>query len=237
MPFNWLCESLKVSDENFLANEDVALAQATEDLLFYGLPINTNTVRLHHEFVPTTCPHRSMELHGGTTESVKAYFVERMQYFATLGDKAWIILFKLGNHGQKFEQERIISRNEDTQTHICRLVIEGKFGNGEERVKQLTEAGYDAVGIQKEVNRILAEESGVLNNEQQEELFGDQENNESRTAEDKYGSGPYTKDVLDTIAAEVIQGDWGNGEERRNRLEQAGYDYDVVQERVNEIME
>ena len=58
-----VCESLKVSDENFLANEDVALAQATEDLLFYGLPINADTVRLHHEFVSTTCPHRSMELH------------------------------------------------------------------------------------------------------------------------------------------------------------------------------
>ena len=232
-----VCESLKVSDENFLANEDVALAQATEDLLFYGLPINTDTVRLHHEFVPTTCPHRSMELHGGTTESVKAYFVERMQYFATLGDKAWIILFKLGNHGQKFEQKRIISKNEDTTTNICRLVIEGKFGNGEERVKELTEAGYDAVGIQKEVNRILAEESGVLNNEKQEDLFGYQENYESRTEAGKFRSGPYTKDVLDTIAAEVIQGDWGNGEERRNRLEQAGYDYNVVQARVNKMLE
>lgn len=232
-----VCESLKVSDENFLANEDVALAQATEDLLFYGLPINADTVRLHHEFVPTTCPHRSMELHGGTTESVKDYFVERMQYFATLGDKAWIILFKLGNHGQKFEQKRIISKNEDTTTNICRLVIEGKFGNGEERVKQLTEAGYDAIGIQKEVNRILAEESGVLNNEKQEDLFGHQENNQSRTEEVKFGSGLCTKDVLDTIAAEVIQGDWGNGEERRERLERAGYDYDEVQQRVNDIME
>ena len=47
----------------------------------------------------------------------------------------------------------------------------------------------------------------------------------------------YIKACLDKIAAEVIQGDWGNGEERRNRLEQAGYDYDVVQQRVNELME
>ena len=94
-----VCESLKVSDEDFLANEDVALAQATEDLLFYGLPINTDTVRLHHEFVPTTCPHRSMELHGGTTESVKAYFVERMRYFSTLGDNVGVILLRLGNYG------------------------------------------------------------------------------------------------------------------------------------------
>ena len=116
------------------------------------------------------------------------------------------------------------------------MVIEGKFGNGEERVKQLTEAGYDAVGIQKEVNRILAEESGELNSEK-EELFGNQEDKENRTGAGVSGSSLYTTDFLDTVAAEVIQGDWGNGEERRNRLEQAGYDYDVVQQRVNEILE
>lgn len=47
----------------------------------------------------------------------------------------------------------------------------------------------------------------------------------------------YTKDVLDTVTAEVIQDDWGNGEERKDRLEAAGYDYDAVQQRVNELME
>jgi muramidase (flagellum-specific) len=36
---------------------------------------------------------------------------------------------------------------------------------------------------------------------------------------------------------EFIQGDWGNGEERRNRIEQAGNDFDAVQQRVNEICE
>ena len=81
-----VCESMKVSDEEFLQNEDITLMQATEDLIYYGLPINTQTVRLHHEFVPTTCPHRSMELHGNSTESVKNYFVSRMRYFATLGN-------------------------------------------------------------------------------------------------------------------------------------------------------
>ena len=116
------------------------------------------------------------------------------------------------------------------------MVIEGKFGNGEERVKQLTEAGYDAVGIQKEVNRILAEESRELNSEKQEELFRDQEDKENRTGAGLSGSSLYTTDFLDTIAAEVIQGDWGNGEERRARLEQAGYDFDAVQARVNKLL-
>ena len=44
-----------------------------------------------------------------------------------------------------------------------------------------------------------------------------------------------TKDI-DTIAREVINGDWGNGQERKDRLTQAGYDYNQVQARVNEIL-
>ena len=42
--------------------------------------------------------------------------------------------------------------------------------------------------------------------------------------------------TIDELANEVIQGFWGNGEERYNRLTQAGYDYYAVQNRVNEIL-
>jgi len=46
----------------------------------------------------------------------------------------------------------------------------------------------------------------------------------------------YIKDVLDTIADEDIQGYWSNGEERKEQLEAAGYDYEAVQQRVNELL-
>lgn len=229
-----VCESLKVSDEDFLANEDVALAQATEDLLFYGLPINTDTVRLHHEFVPTTCPHRSMELHGGTTESVKAYFVQRMRYFATLGDNVGVILLRLGNYGNKFKLETVIRNRSDSSRTIAQKVIEGEFGNGEERVKRLTEADYDASEVQEEVNRMMSEEGGESNEDTNTETTG--QNSDCRILCRIGESQLYRDDDIETIAAEVIQGDWGNGEERKERLEQAGYDYDVVQARVNELM-
>lgn len=230
-----VCESLKVSDEDFLANEDVALAQATEDLLFYGLPINMDTVRLHHEFVPTTCPHRSMELHGGTTESVKSYFVQRMQYFATLGDNVGVILLKLGNYGNKFKMETVIRNRSDSSRSIARKVIEGEFGNGEERVKRLTEAGYNASEVQEEVNRMMLEEGGESNEDTKIETT--KQNSDCRILCGIGESQLYRDDDIETIAAEVIQGDWGNGEERRERLEQAGYDYDAVQARVNELLE
>lgn len=37
----------------------------------------------------------------------------------------------------------------------------------------------------------------------------------------------------DVIAAEIIAGKWGNGDERKKRLAAAGYDYDAVQKLVN----
>ena len=41
---------------------------------------------------------------------------------------------------------------------------------------------------------------------------------------------------IDTVAREVIAGQWGNGQDRVNRLTQAGYDYNAVQAMVNEIL-
>lgn len=47
---------------------------------------------------------------------------------------------------------------------------------------------------------------------------------------------PTNKKTVDEIAREVIKGKWGNGADRKKRLEQAGYNYRQVQDRVNEIL-
>lgn len=39
------------------------------------------------------------------------------------------------------------------------------------------------------------------------------------------------------IAKEVLNGEWGNGEPRRRKLEAAGYDYNVIQTQVNKLLE
>lgn len=41
---------------------------------------------------------------------------------------------------------------------------------------------------------------------------------------------------IDDIAGEVIKGLWGNGNDRKSRLENAGYNYEEVQEKVNELL-
>ena len=44
------------------------------------------------------------------------------------------------------------------------------------------------------------------------------------------------KKTIDELAEEVIDGKWGDGEDRKTKLEKAGYNYDAVQDRVNEIL-
>lgn len=48
-------------------------------------------------------------------------------------------------------------------------------------------------------------------------------------------SKPASKSV-DELAKEVIRGDWGNGQDRVNRLTAAGYDYNAIQTKVDEML-
>ena len=50
------------------------------------------------------------------------------------------------------------------------------------------------------------------------------------------GSSTSDKKSVDELAEEVIDGKWGDGKNRKTRLEKAGYDYEAVQARVNEIL-
>ena len=45
-----------------------------------------------------------------------------------------------------------------------------------------------------------------------------------------------TRKTVDQLAREVIAGKWGGGDTRRIKLINAGYDYDAVQKRVNELL-
>ena len=44
------------------------------------------------------------------------------------------------------------------------------------------------------------------------------------------------KKTTTQIAKEVIEGKWGNGEERKKRLTKAGYNYNTIQKKVNKLM-
>lgn len=45
-----------------------------------------------------------------------------------------------------------------------------------------------------------------------------------------------SKKTVEQLAKEVIDGKWGNGTDRKNRLTKAGYNYSEVQKKVNELV-
>ena len=49
-------------------------------------------------------------------------------------------------------------------------------------------------------------------------------------------NGGADKKSIETIAKEVIAGKWGNGTDRVRKLAAAGYDYNTVQRKVNELL-
>lgn len=102
---------------------------------------------------------------------------------------------------------------------IAREVIKGNYGNGQERKDRLTAAGYDAAAVQKRVNEIL---SGKVDEPAQEPALAQEPDAQA--------------ELVDTIARQVIRGEWGNGAERRTRLASAGYDYTEIQARVNALL-
>ena len=50
------------------------------------------------------------------------------------------------------------------------------------------------------------------------------------------GKNTTAKKTVLELAKEVIAGKWGNGQDRKNRLTAAGYDYTAVQNKVNELL-
>ena len=151
--------------------------------------------------------------------------------------------------------------NKKSVDEIAKEVIAGKWGNGEARKTALTDAGYDYSAVQNKVNALLnsASTSTPVKKKSVDEIAkevirGDWGNGQERqTALEKAGynysevqskvnallngsSKPSNKKSIDEIAKEVIRGDWGNGQDRKDRLTAAGYDYNAVQKRVNELL-
>lgn len=54
--------------------------------------------------------------------------------------------------------------------------------------------------------------------------------------ESKANTSTKPKKSVETIAKEVIEGKWGNGTDRKKKLEAAGYNYTEVQNKVNQLM-
>lgn len=103
--------------------------------------------------------------------------------------------------------QRTTSNNKKSTSQVAKEVVNGKWGNGSDRRKRLTKAGYNYTEIQRQVNNII----------------------------NGYENKPRLKSN-ETIAREVLKGLWGNGSDRKNRLIKAGYNYSEVQRIVNSMV-
>lgn len=93
-----------------------------------------------------------------------------------------------------------------TVAEVAKEVLSGVWGNGDARRTALTNAGYDYDAVQAAVNKLVKGETVT------------------------------PAKSVDEVAKEVINGKWGNGNDRKNRLIAAGYDYDKVQDKVNALL-
>lgn len=98
------------------------------------------------------------------------------------------------------------SNNHETNAQVAQEVYAGKWGNNPGRAAALTKAGYNATTIQNLVNQ-LAKNGGST-------------------------PKPVGKSISE-LADEVIDGKWGDGPERVEKLKAAGYDPVAVQHEVN----
>lgn len=142
---------------------------------YYGLgrPTYGKNVFFHKDFSATECP---ASIAGSQRD---AYLARAQEWY----DKM------TGNKPATATPTTTTSSTAQKSVEtVAHEVIAGQWGNGNDRITRLTQAGYDAQAVQDRVNALL----GV--------------------------STPSPTVDLNALADAVIRGEYGNGEERQRRL-------------------
>ena len=168
-----ICYS-KSGGDKFTKAEENAVELIVDILKRYGWGIDK--VTKHQDYNGKYCPHRTLDL--GWDRFIKM-IESKLNATPTPTTK--------------------------TVTELAQEVLQGKWGNGQERKEKLTQAGYDYDLVQAEVNKLVPK------------------------------SNIPAKKTDEQLAREVIAGKWGNGAERKKRLTEAGYDYPAIQKLVNKL--
>lgn len=182
--------------------EDGSITPRAGDIIFYNWDDNSQ-------------PNNGYADHVGIVESVGGYTITVIE--GNMNERVGRRNIRVG-HGniRGYARPRYSASSGNTPVQpskpnksvaqVAKEVIQGLWGNGDDRKNRLESAGYSFDAVQAEVNRIL---SGAP-------------------------AKPTLKPVAQ-VAKEVLRGEWGNGTDRKNRLESAGYDYTAVQNEVNRI--
>lgn len=115
----------------------------------------------------------------------------------------------------------------------------GAFSN-EKNAKAMSDkvkkSGFDAIIVKS--NNLFKVQIGAFSNKSNAEKLAAKLTSAGFKSyvTTKGGTTVSNKKSIETIAKEVIAGKWGNGEYRKNALIKAGYDYNEVQKKVNELL-
>lgn len=199
-------------------------------------PTKSN-VHFHHDWSSTACP-------GPYMDSIRGQVLSEVQ--------KWHKHFT-ENHVEPHK----IDRPSYSFLEVAQHVIRGAYGNGQQRVKRLKEAGYDPQAVQDEVNRLLGASTTKKPTKKsvtqvaKDVIAGEYGNGDARVKKLKaegYDSNAVQAEVnkllsghspepskksLDAVVREVIAGQWGNGADRVKKLTAAGYNANTVQKEVN----
>lgn len=227
-----ICYS-KSGGERFIAAEKLAAKFIAQLLKERGWGIDK--VTKHQDYSGKYCPHRTLDM--GWQRFLNMISIELGASTTTTPS------------GTKSIDE------------IAKEVINGKWGNGDERKNRLTAAGYNYSAVQTKVNEMLGastapapKPSKTIDQVADEVIAGVWGNGDDRKkrltaagynysaiqakVNQKLGGGSSapSRKSNETIAKEVINGDWGNGDERKKRLTAAGYNYNTIQNIVNKML-
>ena len=114
----------------------------------------------------------------------------------------------------------------------------GKKTNAENQLKKVKAKGISAKIVY--VDKLYKVQAGSFSKKADADAFVKKLKNKGFAAYISLTTGKTvnvsTKKSIEAIAKEVIEGKWGNGEQRKKKLTEAGYDYNVVQKKVNELL-
>lgn len=201
---------------------DICKRNGIKELDFTGN--KTGNLTMHKWFVATTCP-------GPYLESKFPYIADEVN--------------KILEGSKEGEDSKAPEKDKETEkTDTLYRVQAGAFAEKENADRQLIkvqEAGFDA--IEKQEDDLYKVQVGAYAKEDNAEKQADKLEEagfEAAVIEDDSSASDKpaapTKKSNKEIAQEIIQGKWGDGETRKKKLEEAGYDYDAIQKIVNQLM-
>lgn len=167
---------------------------------------NGCNMTVHRDFKNKDCPG--------------AYLMSKMPYIADEVNKL------LGASGGSSVSGVVPSKPAPVKSldEVAKEVINGKWGNGSERKERLEASGYVYSDVQAKVNELLVSSSKPAPAPAPTPKPAPQP-----------APAPAPRKSITEVAQAVMRGDYGNGEDRKNRLQSEGYNYSEVQAEVNRL--